>query len=91
MNQGFGTLRTSWTLARNGQRLTCTLIAEGEWYTVRISHAGHPIVEERCKGPQDALVRSFEAFTALAILKLRDEGRISLDALRMIRAASCAL
>ena len=66
MDQGIGNLRTSWTLARNGQRLTCTLIADGEWYTVRITHAGHPIIEERCQGPQDALVRSFEAFTALA-------------------------
>jgi hypothetical protein len=66
MDQEHGTLRTSWTLARNGQRLTCTLIADGEWYTVRISHAGHPIVEERCQGPQAALVRSFEAFTTLA-------------------------
>ena len=66
MSHPTGTLRTSWTLARNGQRLTCTLIAEGEWYTMRITHAGHHIVEERCKGPHDALVRSFEAFTALA-------------------------
>ena len=66
MNPEAGTLRTSWTLARNGQRLTCTLIAEGEGYTIRISHAGHHIVEQRCQGAQDALVRSFEAFTALA-------------------------
>jgi hypothetical protein len=66
MNHEFGNARTSWTLARNGQRLTCTLIANGGSYTVRITHAGHHIVEERCDGPEAALVRSFEAFTALA-------------------------
>ena len=66
MKQAVGTLRTSWTLTRDGQRLTCTLIADGEFYTMRITHGARHIVEERCEGPQDALVRSFQAFSALA-------------------------
>ena len=56
---------TSWVLARNGQRLTCTLIADEGRYFLKLSHRGRSILAERCDGPQHAISRSFEAFTAL--------------------------
>jgi hypothetical protein len=56
---------TSWVLARNGQRLTCTLIADDGHYTLRLTHRGQTILNEVCEGPQHALSRSIDTLTAL--------------------------
>jgi hypothetical protein len=59
---------TSWVLARDGHRITCTLFAGPDgWYRLRLIHKGHRVLDEWCEGPQHALSRSFDAFNALVI------------------------
>jgi hypothetical protein len=56
-------LLTSWTLGRDGQKLTCTLITERSGvYVLRLSHDGLRVIDERCDSPSQALNRSLEAF-----------------------------
>jgi len=56
---------TSWVLARDGQRLTCTLVADDGHYTLRLTHKGQTILNEVCEGPQHALSRSLDTLAAL--------------------------
>jgi hypothetical protein len=66
---------TTWTLARNGERMTCTLIgARAGEYLLRLTHNGHRIIDERCEGPQHALMRSLDAFGTLLALGWMDDG-----------------
>ena len=56
-------LLTSWTLSRDGQKLTCALITHSSGgYVVRITHDGLRIIDQRCKSPQEAITRSLETF-----------------------------
>lgn len=57
------TLSTSWTLGQEGQELTCILTPQASGaYTLRVTHRGLPVMNERCDSPHDALVRSLDAF-----------------------------
>ena len=69
---------TSWTLARNGHRVTCTLIPQPSGYCIlRLTHRGHHILDERCEGPQHAMSRSFDAFNALLTRGWLDESSVN--------------
>ena len=56
-------LLTSWTLGRDGQKLTCALITQPSGtYVLRVSHEGFHVIDERCESPQQAITRSLEAY-----------------------------
>jgi len=58
--------RTTWTLARNGHRIICTLTGNASGtYVLRLTCNGRCILDERCDGPRHALTRSLDALGAL--------------------------
>ena len=59
-------LVSSWTLGRDGHRLTCALVRKPSGvYLLRLSHEGQRILDERCDSPQHAVERSLRAFGVL--------------------------
>lgn len=54
---------TSWTLGRDGHKLTCALIRKPSGaYVLRLRNDERHILDERCDSPQQAVTRSLEAF-----------------------------
>lgn len=60
--------RTSWTLIRDGQVLTCILLQRSAHaYVVRLEVGGRRLLDEICNTPQHAMARSLDALGAFLV------------------------